>query len=44
MPTKQQQIINVEFGVTDELLIKYSAFTQHLRKNVDTIEPYISCL
>jgi len=44
MPTKQLQIISVEFGVTDELLIRYSEFAQHLRKNVDTIESYISCL
>jgi hypothetical protein len=44
MPTKQLQIISVEFGVTDKLLIRYSAFAQHLRKNVDAIEPHISHL
>jgi hypothetical protein len=35
-------IINVGFGVTDQLLIRFSAFVRYCRKNGSTMRQYIS--
>jgi hypothetical protein len=37
MQTKLLEIISVDFDVTDQVLIKCSAFVRYLRKNGNTV-------
>jgi len=41
---KLSGIISVDFDATGQLLITYSAFVRHLRKNGNTMKQCISCL
>jgi hypothetical protein len=35
-------ILSVDFGITDQLLIRYSTFITHLTKNANAMKQYIS--
>jgi len=44
MQRKLLEIISVDFDATGQLLIIYSAFIKHLRKNENTMKQYFSYL